>query len=406
MDFAFTQEQLLIRDTADAFLAEHSNSHAVRAAMATDKGYDGALWQLLCEEMYWQALLIPEQYDGLELGYVELSIVLEQMGRRLLCSPFFSTIGLGVNSLLIAGTEEQQQTYLPQIVTGDLTATLAYTSAKKSSDNNTYISGNQAWGSQAVQTQYKQVDDGYLLNGDLRYVIDGHSADLLIIAARQACSAANTADDCISLFVVSADSPEIRRQLLPSMDQTRKLAHIEITDLQVPASAMMINEGHAAPLLQQIFELSCIALAAEQLGGVQQILDDTVTYIKERSQFGRPIGSFQAMKHKAADMMLKAEALRSAVYYAACIAEQFLQRPADRDQLANELTVAASIAKAYASDAYYFNAGQGLQMHGGVGFTWEYDVHLYFKRAKSSQHMLGNACYHRERLASQLLGPL
>ena len=268
------------------------------------------------------------------------------------------------------------------------------------------MSGNPSWHSDAVQVQYHANDRGYLLNGSLRYVVDGHSADLLIIAARQP----NTSGDCgISLFIVDmneADAASIHRQRLPTMDQTRRLAHIDINNLQVPAEAIMDHAGDAGPLLQQIVDLGCIAMAAEQLGGVQQTLDDSVNYVQQRSQFGRPIGSFQAIKHKAADMMLKAEALRSAVYSAACIADQYLQQPTERETLAKELAEAASIAKGYAADAYYFNAGSALQMHGGVGFTWEYDVHLYLKRAKSSQQLLGNGDYHRERLACQLLGPL
>jgi alkylation response protein AidB-like acyl-CoA dehydrogenase len=184
------------------------------------------------------------------------------------------------------------------------------------------------------------------------------------------------------------------------MDQTRKQAEIDLSGVRVGASDVMRDAGNAWPLLVQALDLARIAIAADQMGGAERVLDVTVDYIKERKQFGRPVGSFQAMKHKAADMMLKAEAARSAVYYAACIADEFLGGRARGEALAE----AASIAKAYCSDAYFYNAGSAIQMHGGIGFTWEHDMHLYFKRAKSTQQFLGDAAFHRERLSRQLLG--
>ena len=189
------------------------------------------------------------------------------------------------------------------------------------------------------------------------------------------------------------------RRYLPTMDQTRKQAEISLDNVSVPASALMGEEAKAWPQLQKIIQLATIAVAAEQMGGAQQVLDATVAYTKERVQFGRPVAGFQAVKHRAAEMMLKTEVSRSAVYYAACIAEEALHG----GPLAIELEEAASVAKAYCSDAYFQNAGDAIQLHGGVGFTWEYDVHLYFKRAKSSEIFLGNAATHRENIARLLL---
>ncbi len=386
MEFRFTEEQEMIRATAEAFLAEASSSAAVRSAMVTESGYDPALWQRICNEMCWQAMHIPEQYGGLGLGYVELVATLEQMGRYLLCSPFFATVCLGANAILLAGNEEQKAAYLPQLASGT-TATLAWTGA----------SGR--WDAGAVDVLCTADGDGYRLSGSYRYVPDGHTAELLVVAARAPDSCG---EDGISLFVLPADTAGITRQWLPTMDQTRRQAQLVFKDVRIPADGLMGVEGSAWPLLEKTVDLARVAVAAEQVGGAQQSLDSTVAYLKERVQFGRVIASYQAVKHKAADMMVKVEAGRSAVYYAACIADEALAG----GSLGQELPEAASIAKAYCSDAYFFNAGCGIQLHGGVGFTAEYDIQLYFKRAKSTETFLGDGPWQRERLARLLLdGP-
>lgn len=390
MEFAFTEEQKMIRDTAESFLAEVSTSEAVRKIMATDEGYDPALWESVCSDLYWQAIHIPEEFGGMGLGYVELVAMLEQMGRFLFCSPFYSTVCLAVNALLVAGTQEQKEKYLPRICEG-MTATLAYTSGEAGKTG-----GN--WGAETVNTTFKKEGDCYLLNGVLRYVPDGNTADLLIIAARKEGTKGN---EGISLFTVPAEHTGINIELLPTMDQTRKQAEITLQDVALPSAALMGEEGKGWQPLQKIIDLATIALAAEQMGGAQQILDLTVEYTKERVQFNRPIASFQAIKHKAADMMTRVEVARSAVYYAACVAQEALFE--NNSDYASELPEAASVAKSYCSDAYFANTADGLQMHGGVGFTWEYDVHLYFKRAKASEHFLGNGAYHRERIAQIIL---
>jgi len=383
MDFKFTEEQAMIRDTADAFLAEVSTSAAVRQAMATESGYDPELWQRICQDMFWQAIHIPEEHGGMGLGYVELVAMLEQMGRYLLCSPFYATVCFGVNALRVAGSEEQQAQYLPQIVAG-ATATLAYTDA----------SGH--WDAQAVSATCVGEGASFTLNGRYRYVPDGHTADLLVVAAREPGSQGASG---ISLFVLPAATAGVSRRWLPTMDQTRRLAEIELNDVVLDASTLLGEAGQAWSQLSRIIDLATIAIAADQVGGAQQSLDLSVAYMQERVQFGRVIASYQALKHKAADMMVKAEAGRSALYYAACIADEALAGTA----LADELPEAASIAKAYCSDAYFFNAGCGIQLHGGVGITEEYDIQLYFKRAKSTESFLGNSAWHRERLAQQLL---
>jgi alkylation response protein AidB-like acyl-CoA dehydrogenase len=383
MDFKFTEEQLMIRSTAEAFLAEVSSSAAVRAAMATEQGYDPALWRRLCAEMYWQATHIPEQFGGLGLGYVELVAMLEQMGRYLLCSPFFSTVCLATNALLVAASEEQKARYLPQVIAGK-TATLAYTGS------------NGRWDAAAVEGTCERRGDQFVLNGCWRYVPDGHSADLLVIAAREPGSEGESG---ISLFVVAADAAGIQREWLPTMDQTRKQAQLRLDGVLVDAMDMLGEAGEAWPQLEKVIDLARVAVAAEQVGGAQQALDATLAYIGERVQFGRSIASYQAVKHRAADMMVQVEAGRSAIYYAACAAEEAMSGAS----LGGELAEAAAVAKAWCSDAYFFNAANGIQLHGGVGFTWEYDIQLYFKRARSSETFLGNSALHREKIASMLL---
>ena len=384
MEFYFTEEQEMIRESADAFLADVSSSEAVRKVMATELGYDFEVWRQIAEDMVWPALHIPEAYGGMGLGYVELVALLEKMGKYLLCSPFFSTVCLAANALLLAGNEKQKQEVLSKIATGSITASLAY-----SGKNNLHHA-------EAITCTYQKDNENFILSGDYHYVPNGHSVDLIIIAAREHGSADS---DAISLFLLDASHKGLTRNYTPSMDQTKKQAHLSLNHVTIENSNLLGFEKQGAPLLEKILHLANIAVAAEQLGGTQKVLDLSVAYSKERVQFNRPIASFQAIKHKAADMMIKAEAAKSAVYYAACIAQDFFER----GELADELAEAASIAKAYCSDAYFFNAGCAIQIFGGVGFTWEYDVQLYFKRAKSSETYLGNGAVHREKIARILL---
>ncbi|MBU1834239.1 MAG: acyl-CoA/acyl-ACP dehydrogenase, partial [Gammaproteobacteria bacterium] len=324
MEFAFTQEQEMIRDTAASFLKDASTSAAIRSAMASDLGYSPELWQRICSEMYWQALHIPEQYGGMGLGYVELVAVLEQMGRYLLCSPYLATVAMATNALLIAGSDSQKSEILPQLIEGK-TATLAFNC------------GGNVWNSNAINASYRHDGNDLILNGEYRYVLDGHSADYLILAAREEGS---SGDDGISLFVCEAENDGIQRSLLPTMDQSRRQASIQLNNLRLSKQTLMGEFATAAKPLAKILDLATIALAAEQTGGMQQVLDITVDYTKTRNQFGRSIAGFQAIKHKAADMMLRNEVARSAVYYAACIADDALSA----GPLADELAEAASIA--------------------------------------------------------------
>jgi alkylation response protein AidB-like acyl-CoA dehydrogenase len=337
--------------------------------------------------MCWPAIHIPEAYGGLGLGFVELAILLEQMGRRLLCSPFFATACMATPALLLAANDQQKQRWLPSIADGSLTATLAFSSAN-------------GWSAGDVQATAVAEGDGFVLDGTLKHVLDGHGADLLIIAARQPGS---TGEAGISLFAVDPAREGIERQMLPTMDQTRRQARIELKGLYLEADCLLGTFGNGWPHLEQVLQLACIGLAAEQTGGAQQVLDLSVAYMQERQQFGRPIASFQALKHRAADMMLQVECARSACYYAACVAQEALDPRGDAD-VAGELPLAAALAKAQCSETFFHCASESIQLHGGVGFTWEYDPHLYFKRARASESFLGLPAWHRERIAAVILG--
>ncbi|MDN6858835.1 acyl-CoA dehydrogenase family protein [Pseudomonas sp. CAN2814] len=384
MEFAFTDEQLMIRDSADGFLADASPSSAVRAAMATG-GQDLALWQRICQELGWQALLVPEAHGGLGLGFVELAIVQEQLGRCLASLPFF-TSSVAVCALRLLADEAQQSRWLPALAEGSLSATLA-------------LGAEGVPDASAVQVVARKEGEGFVLDGRLRPVLDGASADLLLIPARLAGS---RGADGICLFAVAAVSAGLQRRALPTLDQTRQLAEVDLNGLYLSADALLGNAGAAWPVLDKVLQLAAIALAAEQVGGAQQALDLTVAYTRERQQFGRPVGSFQALKHRMADMMLQVECARSALYYAACVAQEALDGQSD-STLAAELPLAAALAKSRASEAFFHCAAESIQLHGGVGFTWEYDPHLYFKRARAGEALLGTPAWHRERIAAAIL---
>lgn len=385
MDFSFSENQNLIADSAHAFLTDRSASSAVRAMMATAEGFDIALWHQITQQMGWHLTHIPEALGGLGMGYVELCILLERMGYHLLCAPFFSTVCLGVNALLVAATPEQRAATLKQTADTGKSYALAYTGQ------------GRRWGVDSISGNYELVQDGAMLNGTYNYVIDGHTADRLIVAARKT---GTHAEHGLALFMTDADAPGISRRWTPGMDQTRKLAEVTFDNVEIAADNILQKEAGSGDYCNQILALACIALAAEQVGVAEKSMALAVAYISERKQFGRAVGSFQAMKHKAADMLMRVEAARSAVYYAACIADEFLQQA----PLGKELIEAASIAKAYCCDAAFFNAGTALQMHGGAGFTWEYDIQLYFKRAKAAQVSFGDSAWHKERLAQMILG--
>ncbi|MCP5028017.1 MAG: acyl-CoA/acyl-ACP dehydrogenase [Actinomycetia bacterium] len=366
MNFAFSEEQEQLRGFVRSFLEEKSPEAAVREQMDTEQGYDNAVWSQMGEQMGLQGLIVPEEYGGQGYGYVELTVVLEEMGRALLCAPYFSTVVLAANALIHSGDDAAKSAHLPGIASGETVAALAFTEE------------NGKWDESGVTAT---ADADGKISGTKSFVLDGHTADLLIVAARSAAG--------VSLYTVDPTAGGVTRTALSTMDQTRKQAKIELDGAQ---GTLVGADGGGWDILGTVLDLAAVGLAAEQVGGAQACLDMAVEYAKVRVQFGRPIGSFQAIKHKCADMLLEVESAKSAAYYAGWCASE----------MNDELPSVASLAKAYCSDAYFHSAAENIQIHGGIGFTWEHPAHLYFKRAKSSELLFGDPTYHRELLAQRI----
>ena len=369
MNFGFSEEQDELRKMVRRFLEEKSPESEVRRLMATSEGYDPAVWAQMANELALQGLGIPEEYGGQGYGPVELYVVFEEMGAALLCSPYFSTVALAANALLLVGDDQSKSDYLPGIASGETIATVALTD------------DDGRWDLLTTSTSARPEGDGFALSGVRNYVTDGSTATLLLVPAMTEAG--------LSLFAVDSDAEGVSRESLPTMDQTRKQSRIVFEG--APARLVGVDGG-ALEGLETTSQIAAAALAAEQVGGAQRVLDSSVEYAKNRVQFGRPIGSFQAIKHKCADMLLDVESAKSAAYYAAWAAQE-------RN---DELPIAASLAKSFCSEAYFHCAAENIQIHGGIGFTWEHPAHLYFKRAKSSELFLGDPAYHRELLAQRL----
>jgi alkylation response protein AidB-like acyl-CoA dehydrogenase len=369
VNFAFSEEQEELRKTVRQFLEQKSPETEVRRLMETTEGYDPAVWSQMAEQMGLQGLAIPEEFGGSGYSFIELGVVLEEMGRSLLCAPFFSTVVLAANTLLHSGDDAAKKEVLPRIASGEAIATVAFTEP----------SGK--WDEAGITLEATQAGDGWTLNGTKMFVLDGHIAGIIIVGGRT--------PQGITLFLVDGDAEGLTRTPLSTMDQTRKQAKLEFVD--TPAK-LLGTEGAGWETLSKVLDLTAVGLAAEQVGGAQKVLEMAVEYAKVRVQFGRPIGSFQAIKHKCADMLLEVESAKSAAYYGMwCAAE-----------MNDELPSTASLAKAYCSEAYFHAAAENIQIHGGIGFTWEHPAHLYFKRAKSSELLFGDPTYHRELLAQRI----
>jgi len=378
MDFGFSDEQDMLRQIARDFLAENCPMTVVREMMEDERGYSPELWNKMAE-LGWLGLAFPEAYGGQELGFVDLTVILEEMGAALLPSPFLSSVVLAGQTLLIGGSEDQKQTYLPKIADGSLIATLALTEPSGRFD---------AEG--VAEVKAAPVDGGFEISGTKLFIPDAHISDVMIVAART--KDAGDKSFGVTLFLVDSKAPGVSTTLLKTMDQTRKQCEVVFDHVQVTRDQIIGQVDMGWPVLHKVLNLASAALCAEMVGGAQRVLDISVAYAKERVQFGRPIGSFQAIKHKCSEMMLQVESAKSAAYYAAWAV--------DEDVPAAPLAV--SMAKAYCSDAYRYTAGEGIQIHGGIGFTWEHDMHLYFKRAKYAEFTFGDATYHRELVAQEI----
>ncbi|MYQ32230.1 acyl-CoA dehydrogenase family protein [Streptomyces sp. SID4956] len=363
-----------LRKSVRRFLENVSPSAEVRRLAETDEGYDPAVWRRLAGELGLVGLIVPERFGGAGAGTAELAVVMQEMGRALLCAPYLSSAVLAVAALLESGDEAACAEFLPSIADGTTIATLAV--AENGSADVRDLSG--------VRTEARPAGAGHGLHGTKTWVTDGHTAHLVLTVARTG--------DGVSLFAVDAGADGLTREPLPALDATRKLARLSFDG--TPAR-LIGAPGEAGPGLERALDLAAVALAAEQTGGAQRCLDLSVEYAGTRVQFGRPIGAFQAVKHKCAELLLEVESARAAVEDAARL---WSEDPRD----SAEAGLAASTARAYCSDTYTHAAAETVQIHGGIGFTWEHDAHLYLRRARSSALLLGSTSWHLERIAATI----
>jgi alkylation response protein AidB-like acyl-CoA dehydrogenase len=361
MQFGLTETQQTLKNTARKFLAAECPLAEVRKQMETETAFDSALWGKIAEQG-WTGIVFPEEYGGFGMGMVEMAATLEEMGRALLPGPFSSTVLLAGSLLEAAGNDSQKQKYLSAVCRGEAKATLAL------------LEDSASWSPDAVQMKAS----GLTLNGRKLFVPDAAVADFVIVAARM--------DGDLALFLVPSNARGLRITNLPAMDATRKL--YEVTFDSVPAE-LLAQGGSARKALDRTLDIATVGLVAEMTGGMQRLLEITVEYAKTRKQFGRAIGEFQAVQHQCADMLVYTESSRSAAYYAAYAIQEGIP----------EARLAVSVAKAYASDAYREVGNRAIQVHGGMGFTWENDAHLFYRRAKASELAYGDAAFHRERIA-------
>jgi alkylation response protein AidB-like acyl-CoA dehydrogenase len=369
MTLGVTAEQEELRDSVRRFLTDRAPLSRVRELMEAADDIDRAVWDQAGAQLGLVGLAIPEEYGGSGFTFAEQAIVLEELGAALYGGPYLASGVLAATALLASADEGARHDLLPGIASGEVIATLAFTE------------DDGSWDPGTIRLAAVKAGDDWRLDGHKSFVLDGAVAGLILVLA--------VADGQLSLFAVDAGAPGLGRTVLPTLDQTRQLARLEFDG--VPGR-LIGAVGDAGAVMDRVLDVAAIALAAEQLGGAQRALDMAVEYSKVRHQFGRPIGSFQALKHRMADLLLEVESLRSAVNYAAAAV-------ADNSE---EVPVVASLVKAYASETYFHVAAENIQIHGGIGFTWEHDAHLYFKRAKSSELFLGDATYHRERLATRI----
>ncbi len=378
MDIGFSEEQELLRDTARKFLDSECTTKFVREMMATETAVTDAFWQQLAENG-WLGIAYPEEDGGSGLGLVDLVVLMEEIGRAVMPGPFPATVLLGGAVIAEAGSPAQRQEWLPGISAGEAKATLAVTEP------------NARWDAAGITATAREARGGFVLSGTKMFVPDAHQADVLAVAARSRDG--STMDDGVSLFLVPKEAAGLDIRLLPSVDETRKLCEVRLDNVAVQAAALLGELHQAWPALARVIDGAAVALSAEICGAAQQVLDMTVEYAKLRVAFGKPIGSYQGVKHKCADMLVEIENAKSLTYYAAWAV----------DEGDAEAAIAVSMAKAAASDAGRKVCAAGIQLHGGIGMTWEHDLQLYLKRAKADEVAFGDATWHRERIA-RLMG--
>ncbi|MCI0544821.1 MAG: acyl-CoA/acyl-ACP dehydrogenase [Actinobacteria bacterium] len=365
--FTPTEEMTLIRSTARQFLADRLSIGVVREQMMSDEGFDRSLWKEIAE-LGWTGLIIPEEHGGAGSGLAELSVILEEMGRNLTPGPFLASAVLATMAVMEMGSDEQRAELLPALASGDRLASLAL------------YEGPRDWGLDGISTTARPSGGGWVIEGVKRHVLDGHMADTLLVLAR--------VGDDLGLFAVDSDAVEVEQ--VPVLDLTRRQATVRLNGVHVPAERAL-GERPVGQGLRRVLAMGSAALAVEQVGGAQRCLELSIEYAKTRYQFGRPIGSFQAVKHRCAEMLVRVEQARSTTQHAVRVTDD-----------PEELAIASPLAASVASEAYVWVAGETIQVHGGIGFTWEHDAHLYLKRAKTSSLLLGDPRFQRDLLGRAL----
>jgi alkylation response protein AidB-like acyl-CoA dehydrogenase len=363
MRFDLSETQQLLKSSARKFLQKECPMAEVRRIMETETAYEESLWRQMAEQG-WTGIVFGEQYGGMGLGMVETAAAMEEMGRALLPGPYLSTVLMAGVALDAAGSEEQKKKYLGQICGGEARAAVALQE------------DDTGWGLESVRLEAVRNGVGVKLRGRKQFVMDAGAADFLVVVARL--------DGDLALAVVEGDGLDVKAT--PGLDLTRRLCSVHFDDT---VGELLATGAVAEAALRRMLRMATAGLTAEMVGGMQRVMEITVEYAKTRKQFGKPIGQFQAVQHKCADMLLMVESARSAAYYAAYALEQGL----------DEAGLAVSVAKSYTSDAYREVGNHGIQIHGGMGFTWENDAHLYYRRAKASELLFGDAAWHREQIA-------
>ena len=374
MALVLTEDQELLAQTARDFVRTNSPVSRLRALRdGQEMGFSPDIWQEMAQ-LGWAGILIPEEYGGAGMGLADLAVVLEAAGRNLAPEPFLSTVLLGGQLLAHAGSPEQKQAWLPGLATGEKILALAYQEARSRYDLN------------RVSTRATAEGDAWRLLGEKIQVLDGQNADALIVSART--SGEDNDQDGITLFLIAPDTPGVA--LIPQTRvDGRAAALVNLDGVKVGAESIVGTVGHGFQTLSSIVDLATVGLCAEMLGGMSQIFEDTLDYLKTREQFGVVIGSFQALKHRAANVFMEIELCRSAVMAAANAA----------DAGESDLALLVSLAKARCSDAFVLATNEGVQMHGGIGMTDEHDAGLYMKRARAAEMTFGDAAWHRDRWA-------
>jgi len=360
-----------IGDVVRRVLDEKSTSARVRSVIASETGFDPALWRTVAE-LGWTGMHVAEAYGGSGLPFSSLAVVLRELGRHLTPLPFLSSAVLGTSALACSSNEAAKQDFLPALASGGMRAAVAFTGTTGRLHD--------------VGMLFTETSAGYRVDGHASFVLDAHNCDLLVLCAR---------NDRRELAFLLAERAEVADAVhwTPSVDQTRRLCEIRVSDLRVSPERVLCTGAEAEALRRHLIDVAALAIACDSLGGAEMALEMTTSYAKQRVQFGRPIGSFQAIKHKCADMLLLVEGARVAVDHAA--ENMQLGCPSASDLPA--------MAKAHAADAYVKVAGDSMQAHGGIGFTWEHDMHMFFKRAALNQQLFGTSAWHRERVARSLL---